>query len=80
MQYSGPSAYDRYVILSVVPLATLTKVKTSIVPASFRGNLLFRAVRTELLEIGPEVAGFFFVLDAGKIILVFGILARGSLM
>jgi hypothetical protein len=29
-------------------------------------NLLFVAVRTELFEVGPQVAGFLFVLDAGK--------------
>src|SRR5262249_21253104 len=66
VQYSGPSAYDRYVILPIVPLPTLTNVKNSIVPASFRRNLLFSAVRTELLVLGREVAGFVFVLDAGE--------------
>src|SRR5215831_11127358 len=69
MQFSEPSGYD--LILSVVLLATLTKVKRQSFPYPFTswltaGNLLFVPVWTELLEIGPEIASFFFVLDAGE--------------
>src|SRR6516162_8755286 len=69
MQFSEPSGYD--LILSVVLFATLTKVKRQSFPYPFAssltaGNLLFVPIWTELLEIGPEIASFFFVLDAGE--------------
>src|SRR5262249_10272897 len=66
MQYSGPKRLRSLCHPIRRSPRDIDQGQTSIVPASSRGNLLFRPVRTELLEIGPEVAGFFFVLDAGE--------------